>query len=37
VTFSQDYEAADYKDSARKQLVWVLEAGQWRIRSETTL
>jgi len=37
VTFSQDYEAADYKDSARKQLVWILEAGQWRIRSEAAL
>jgi hypothetical protein len=37
VTFKQAYESADYKDNSRKQLVWALEGGQWRIRSEAAL
>ena len=37
VTFTQRYSSSNYKDETRKQLEWVKEAGEWRIRRETTL
>ena len=36
VSFLQDYQAQDFKDATRKQLVWELEGGQWRIVRELT-
>ncbi len=37
VTFTQRYNSSNYKDATRKQLEWVKESGEWRIRRETTL
>ncbi len=37
VTFTQRYSSSNYKDATRKQLEWVKESGEWRIRRETTL
>lgn len=37
VTFTQRYSSSNYKDATRKQLEWVKEGGEWRIRRETTL
>ncbi len=37
VTFTQRYSSSNYKDETRKQLEWVKEGGEWRIRRETTL
>ncbi len=34
VTFEQRYQSGNYSDAARKQLEWVLEAGEWKIRRE---
>lgn len=37
VTFTQRYSSSNYKDVTRKQIEWVKEAGEWRIRRETTM
>lgn len=34
VTFEQRYQSGNYSDAARKQLEWVREAGEWKIRRE---
>lgn len=34
VIFEQRYQSGNYSDAARKQLEWVLEAGEWKIRRE---
>lgn len=34
VSFEQRYKSSNYSDSARKQIEWIQEAGEWRIRRE---
>lgn len=34
VDFDQQYKSSSYSDSARKQIEWVRESGEWRIRRE---
>ena len=34
VIFEQRYQSGNYSDAARKQLEWVREAGEWKIRRE---
>lgn len=34
VTFEQRYQSGNYSDSGRKQLEWVREGGDWKIRRE---
>lgn len=34
VTFGQRYQSGNYSDAARKQLEWVREGGEWKIRRE---
>ena len=37
VSFSQEYSSFNYRDSTRKSMTWVQEAGVWRIQRESTL
>ena len=37
VSFNQEYSSFNYKDSTRKSMTWVQEAGVWRIQRESTL
>jgi tetratricopeptide (TPR) repeat protein len=37
VSFSQEYSSFNYKDTTRKTMVWVQEAGAWRIQRESAL
>jgi Flp pilus assembly protein TadD len=37
VSFNQEYSSFNYKDTTRKTMVWVQEAGAWRIQRESAL
>jgi hypothetical protein len=37
VSFNQEYSSFNYKDTTRKTMTWVQEAGVWRIQRESTL
>ena len=37
VSFNQEYSSFNYRDTTRKSLTWVQEAGVWRIQRESTL
>jgi tetratricopeptide (TPR) repeat protein len=37
VSFDQEYSSFNYKDTTRKSMTWVQEAGVWRIQRESTL
>lgn len=37
VTFEQRYQSGNYSDTGRKQLEWVKEGGEWKIRREAQL
>jgi tetratricopeptide (TPR) repeat protein len=37
VSFNQEYASFNYKDTTRKTMTWVQEAGAWRIQRESTL
>jgi len=37
VVFEQRYQSGNYSDAARKQLDWVREGGEWKIRREAQL
>jgi len=37
VVFEQRYQSGNYRDAARKQLDWVREGGEWKIRREAQL
>ena len=34
VIFEQRYQSGNYSDAARKQLEWVRDGGEWKIRRE---
>jgi hypothetical protein len=35
--FEQDYAARNYHDTVRKQMIWLLQNGHWRIQEERTI
>ena len=37
VSFNQEYSSFNYRDTTRKTMVWVQEAGVWRIQRESAL
>jgi Tfp pilus assembly protein PilF len=37
VTFTQRYSSSNFSDSTKKQMEWIKEGGEWRIRRESTL
>ena len=37
VSFTQEYSSFNYRDTTRKTMVWVQEAGVWRIQRESAL
>ena len=37
VSFNQEYSSFNYRDTTRKTMVWVQEAGKWRIQRESAL
>ncbi len=37
VTFEQRYQSGSYSDAGRKQLEWVRDGGEWKIRREVKL
>ena len=37
VSFEQRYRSGNYSDAGRKQIEWVREGGDWKIRREAQL